>query len=289
MGSDVLVAPGHLISTEEGFMNGHGTISINGHLYSTVAGIVEKINKLVRVTPLKCRYLGDIGDVVIGRISEVGQKKWKVDIGSHQDASLQLSAINLPGGIQRRKQESDARQMRTFFTEGEIVCAEVQIVHQNDSISIHTRNYKYGKLCTGTLVNVPPSLIKRSRTYFHSLCGGIEIIIGLNGWIWVGKQRKCAEMENTDVSMEFEDLEQIYANVVEEVDDQLRLDIVRIVNCIYALEKEFCFIGFESISSAYYISLKEKIDVYSLLSSTSSKYLAEKVKEELMAKSKSQE
>ena len=284
MGSEVIVAPGHLISTEEGFMRGHGTILLNGSLYATVAGVVEKINKLVCVNPLKCRYLGDIGDVVIGRISEVGQKRWKVDVGSHQDATLQLSAINLPGGIQRRKQESDERQMRSFYSEGEIVCAEVQLVHQNDSISVHTRNYKYGKLCTGTLINVSPSLVKRSRSYFHSLAGNIEIIIGLNGFIWVGKLRKWAEMENLDTAMDTDILEQIYANVVENVDDEMRVNIARIVNCISALEKEFCFICYESISTAYFVSLRERMDVFSILDVTNTKCLVEKVKEELSLK-----
>lgn len=32
-----------------------------------------------------------------------------------------LSSINLPGGIQRRKSENDELQMRSFFSEGEIL------------------------------------------------------------------------------------------------------------------------------------------------------------------------
>ena len=266
MGQELIVTPGKLISTEEGFMRGHGTVLVNGSLYATVAGVVEKINKLVCVTPLKSRYLGDIGDVVIGRITEVGQKKWKVDVGSYRDATLQLSAITLPGGIQRRKQESDERQMRSFFNDGELVCAEVQLLHQNDSISIHTRNYKYGKLCTGTLVTVTSSLIKRSRTYFHSICPGIEIIIGLNGMIWIGKQRKLAEMQGSDMNIEqMEELEEIYSNVVEPVDEEFRQNVARIANCIYLLEREFCFISIESIKEAFLTTKREGIEVHSIL------------------------
>lgn len=44
------------------------------------------------------RYTGDVGDVVIGRITEVGNKRWKVDVNAKQDAVLLLSSINLPGG-----------------------------------------------------------------------------------------------------------------------------------------------------------------------------------------------
>ena len=36
----------------------------------------------------------------MGRIIELGPKRWKVDIKGRQDAVLLLSSINLPGGIQ---------------------------------------------------------------------------------------------------------------------------------------------------------------------------------------------
>jgi len=46
-------------------------------LYASVAGVVERINKLVCVRALKTRYSGEVGDVVVGRIKEVQQKRWK--------------------------------------------------------------------------------------------------------------------------------------------------------------------------------------------------------------------
>ena len=54
---------------------------------------------MISVVPLRSRYSGDVGDVVIGRISEVGNNRWKVDVNAKQDAVLLLSSINLPGGI----------------------------------------------------------------------------------------------------------------------------------------------------------------------------------------------
>ena len=78
--------------------------------------------------PLPCRYGPELGDVVIGRVTEastvaapvqysavacqqqrcpthfwglqVANKRWKVSLGAKQDAALQLSAVNLPGGVQ---------------------------------------------------------------------------------------------------------------------------------------------------------------------------------------------
>ena len=35
---------------------------------------------------------------MVGRILEVGQRRWKVDTKSKLDSVLMLSAVNLPGG-----------------------------------------------------------------------------------------------------------------------------------------------------------------------------------------------
>lgn len=69
-------------------------------MIASVSGTVERINKLISVRPLQCRFIGEIGDVVIGRITEVGIKRWRVDLNSRQDGVLLLNSIQLPGGVQ---------------------------------------------------------------------------------------------------------------------------------------------------------------------------------------------
>ena len=66
------------------------------------------------------RYTPEVGDLVIGRIGEVGSSRWKVEANARQDAVLMLSSVNLPGGVQRRKIESDALKMREFLAEGDV-------------------------------------------------------------------------------------------------------------------------------------------------------------------------
>lgn len=77
---------------------GHGTYEENSNLISSVAGVREQVNNLISIRPLKSRYNGEIGDVIVGRITEVQQKRWKVETNSRLDSVLLLSSVNLPGG-----------------------------------------------------------------------------------------------------------------------------------------------------------------------------------------------
>ena len=88
--------PGQIIDgvrSTDGFLKGHGTQVSDGFLRSTVSGVIERVNKLVSVKALKAKYNPETGDVVIGRIIMIAQKRWRVDINSRQDAVLQLSSV----------------------------------------------------------------------------------------------------------------------------------------------------------------------------------------------------
>jgi exosome complex component RRP4 len=177
---------GEPIPAEPGFLRGHGTlVRPDGALVATVAGVVERVNKLISVRPLRSRYVGEVGDVLVGRVLEVGQKRWKVDVGGRPDAVLMLSSINLPGGEQRRRTAEDQLNMRHFFVEHDLVSAEVQAFFQDGSMSLHTRSLMYGKLRDGTLVAVTPTLMKRLKQHFHAFDFGVHAIFGMNGSVWL--------------------------------------------------------------------------------------------------------
>uniref|UniRef100_A0A2K6KSI0 Exosome component 2 n=2 Tax=Rhinopithecus TaxID=542827 RepID=A0A2K6KSI0_RHIBE len=150
-----LVVPGDTITTDTGFMRGHGTYMGEEKLIASVAGSVERVNKLICVKALKTRYIGEVGDIVVGRITE------------------------------RRRSAEDELAMRGFLQEGDLISAEVQAVFSDGAVSLHTRSLKYGKLGQGVLVQVSPSLVKRQKTHFHDLPCGASVILGNNGFIWI--------------------------------------------------------------------------------------------------------
>jgi exosome complex component RRP4 len=141
-----LVSPGDIITRDVGFMRGHGTYMAGGDASSTsavltasVAGVVQRVNKLISVTPLKTKYQCEIGDVIVGRITEVQQRRWKADINARLDAALLLSSVNLMGGELRRRSEQDELAMRKYLVEGDLISAEVQNLYNDGSCTLHTR------------------------------------------------------------------------------------------------------------------------------------------------------
>ncbi|BFZ20113.1 hypothetical protein BsWGS_23152 [Bradybaena similaris] len=219
-----IVTPGDIITADTGFMRGHGTYMDDDRLHASVAGTVERVNRLISVRPLKTRYNGEIGDVVIGRVIEVAQKRWRVETHSRMDSVLMLSSVNLPGGELRRRSEEDEKMMRLYLKEGDVISAEVQNVMSDGCLSLHTRSLKYGKLGQGILVKVPPSLILRRKTHFHNLPVGAAIILGNNGYIWISPTEH-EEEEKTGG----------YETNLQPVAYTDRENIARLRNCILAL------------------------------------------------------
>lgn len=118
--------------------------------------------------------------------------------------------------------------MRTFFQEGDLLVAEVQAFFADGAMSLHTRSLKYGKvrpvlydrgradpcfqLRNGMLVIVPPSLIVRLKSHFNSLPCGVDLIIGLNGYIWVSKTvAKALKMDGEEIGFGEESGEGVYS------------------------------------------------------------------------------
>ncbi|KAG8509483.1 Exosome complex component RRP4, partial [Galemys pyrenaicus] len=252
-----LVVPGDTITTDTGFMRGHGTYMGEEKLIASVAGSVERVNKLICVKALKTRYNGEVGDIVVGRITEVQQKRWKVETNSRLDSVLLLSSMNLPGGELRRRSAEDELAMRGFLQEGDLISAEVQAVFSDGAVSLHTRSLKYGKvswaltpelLGQGVLVQVSPSLVKRQKTHFHDLPCGASVILGNNGFIWIYPTPEHKE----------EDAGGFVANL-EPVSLADREVISRLRNCIVSLVAQRMMLYDTSILYCYEASLPHQL------------------------------
>lgn len=226
---------------QQNMLSGHGTFIEQDRILSSVSGFVTRMNKLVSVHAPSQRYFAEVGDIVVGRVEQVAEKRWRVNVNGAKHAVLLLASVNLPGGVQRRRTEQDQLSMRELFKENDLISAEVQKIHHKDhTISLHTRTEKYGKLSNGLLVVVEQRLVKRVQQHFVQLECGVSLILGINGYIWVG-------MGSSDG------------------DDDIRDKMCRVRNCIVALNRCFMMIFPENIVRAFDESLVLGLDAKDIL------------------------
>jgi exosome complex component RRP4 len=245
-----LVVPGQPITSEAGFLRGHGCYLVENEndasdtssavLKASVAGQIERVNRLISVRSLNSRYRGEIGDLVIGRVVAVDSKRWRVDIAGQKEAVLQLSSITLPGGVQRMRTYEDQLQMRSLFEVGDLISAEIQNINSEGVVFLHSRSLKYGKLENGQFVSVPPNLIKRLPQHYLSLPCKMDIILGKNGYLWLSRTIPEAWQEEAGHVDELTPLAETLQNIkvrhaqtpftIEE-----RLKAARLCNCIKVL------------------------------------------------------
>ena len=275
---------------------GHGTFVSppTRSIVATVAGTIQITNKLLSVRPLRARYTPEIGDLVVGRIVEVWRptstlhphvpdqsltysspqvqsKRWRVDLSAPLLASLPLSAINLPGGILRKRTSTDELQIRTFFSEGDLLVAEVQSIHQDGSASLHTRSLKYGKLRNGVFLSVSGSgggggVIRARRQVWTVDTGNgggeVDIVLGVNGYIWIAKHvsPEIATDQVTITRMEESVKTSIYSSQNDSIDPKTRREIARIAGSIRALVEAGIQVDGEMVMRAYDASLELDLD-----------------------------
>jgi len=185
-----------------------------------------------------------------------------VDVAAPLLASLPLSSINLPGGILRRRTAVDELNIRTFFTEGDLVVAEVQSIYGDGSASLHTRSLKYGKLRNGYFMAVSGTGggggVVRSRRQIWTLRtanggGDVDVVLGVNGYIWIAKHVEPA-VQGKDVSitrLEESVSSSIYSSQNDEIDGPTRREIARLTGCIKALTEAATRVDEELVMKAY--------------------------------------
>ncbi|CAH8542570.1 unnamed protein product [Schistosoma turkestanicum] len=236
-------------------VNPHTSPSVNGdpgiqasNIHTSLTGRVRIVNKLVYVEPPKARYSGNVGDTVVGRIVEVEQRRWRVDLNSALLANLALANVKLPGGELRRKSEDDERAMRSFMKEGDLIVAEVHEVYKDGTLQLHMPGTRTGKLGGGCLLRIPPSLIKRQKIHRHRLAIpridtldgpitsasndviSVGLILGCNGYVWTGPARAM------DIGLGLSAPVEADLSAVNEMEILAeRIAVCRVRNCILAL------------------------------------------------------
>lgn len=262
-----ILTPGQTVTEDPQWMRGHGTFASDTSVLirSTLAGTLQKTNKLLSIVPLRARYTPEIGDLVIGRIVEVQSRRWKVDVAAPLLANLLLSSINLPGGILRKRTAVDELNIRSYFSEGDLLIAEVQALFQDGSASLHTRSLRYGKLRNGSFMSVSGTgggagVVRAKRQIFTLQTvrrgGQVDVVLGVNGYIFISQHVEEKKEEIGVNNLEAMASASMYSSQNDDITAETRREIGRVSGCIRALMEGGVKVEEDNVRRAYDAALE---------------------------------
>jgi exosome complex component RRP4 len=163
----------------------------------------------------------------------------------------------------------DELNIRTFFSEGDLLVAEVQSIHQDGSAALHTRSLKYGKLRNGYFMAVAGAGgggtgrkggVARSRRQVFTVNTGrgggeVDVVLGVNGYVWIAKHeepKKEVGINRLEESVSTE----IYSSQNDAIAPETRREIARVAGCVRALIEAGKRVDEEMIVRAYEASLE---------------------------------
>ncbi len=174
-----VVAPGELLADGDHQL-GENAYRIGTQIFSACIGLLEVDGNRVFVVPLKGGYLPRVGDLVAGRIVDIGLSGWSVDILAPYPAMLPASETPGPRGPRRR-------DLSETFDVGDMVLAQVLVFDRTRDPLLTIKGPGLGKVATGRVVEISaakiPRLIGRKGSMISMLKRetGCQITVGQNG------------------------------------------------------------------------------------------------------------
>ncbi len=179
-----LVTPGDLLA-EGNYLAGGNTYKENNKIYATRVGLVDYDKKGLYVVALKAFYVPNVGDLVIGKVVDVGFGSWTLDINAPYLAILRASdALNRPF----RPQQDD---LPLIFDVGDLILAEIVAYDRTRDPLLTIREEGLGKITKGQITEITPTKIPRVIGRKGSMINmlkketGCQITVGQNGLILV--------------------------------------------------------------------------------------------------------
>ena len=178
-----VVAPGELLA-EGDHVLGDNSFRAGTRIFSACVGIFEVDGNRVTVVPLKGGYFPRVGDLVGGRIVDIGLSGWTVDIRGPYEAMLPASETPGPRGPRRR-------DLSESFDVGDMVLCQVLAFDRTRDPLLTTKGPGLGKIGTGRVVEISaakiPRLIGRKGSMISMLKQetNCQITVGQNGVVMV--------------------------------------------------------------------------------------------------------
>ena len=203
--SGSIVLPGDVIA-EGNYRINEGVSKIDDKYVSLYLGMlrIKKGNNL-SVIPFKHIYIPQVGDIVVGKVRDVGVTSWLIDINSPYPAVLQLSeALSRPIDVTKV-------DLRQYLDIGDVIVAKVIEFDYLRDPMLTIKESRLGRVTEGLLLEFQPFLVYKVLESRLRLIEDVksklkcDIIVGKNGRVVVmGAKSKLLRVVDV-LTMIFED------------------------------------------------------------------------------------
>jgi exosome complex component RRP4 len=183
-----IVIPGEVIVKGNDYLPGEGTEKKGEEIIAIKYGLVEEVERLIKIIPLSGIYNPRRGNVVIGKVENINFNGWNINIGAPE--STFLSLMEVPGYVNKN-------ELDDVMDIGDMVVAKIWGVNRR-GIDLSIKSRGLGKIDKGIIIKINPNKVPRIIGKEGSMIKLIKektdcnITVGQNGLIWI----KGNEIEN---------------------------------------------------------------------------------------------
>lgn len=177
-----IVVPGEVLAASLDFLPSSGTYRDKEKIMSLYVGLTSVNGRVIRVIPLRGRYLPKRDDLVIGKIMDMTFSNWFIDMNC---ANIGVLSVREIGEFVER-----GADLADYFSYGDYLVAKISKVTRS-SVDLSMRGPGLRKLGPGKLIMVDSSKVPRVIGKQGSMITLIKektncrIVVGQNGTIWI--------------------------------------------------------------------------------------------------------
>ena len=179
-----IVVPGEIIATGLDYLPAGFVFREGDNLISSRLGLVSINGRFIKVVPLTGDYIPKRGDLIIGKVVDIGINGWRIDMGWSCEANLSLKDAT----SEFIEKGSD---LTKYFDYGDYIMAEIYNVIGSKLIDLTMKGPGLRKLGPGRVIHVNsakvPRIIGKQGSMISMIkdATGCRISVGQNGTVWI--------------------------------------------------------------------------------------------------------
>lgn len=186
-----IVVPGEILAEGMDYLPAGDVFREKDNLISLKVGLINLNGRIVKVIPLSGKYIPKKGDLVIGKVVDVGLFGWRVDFGWAYEATISLRDIE-----DYLDRDYD---LTKYYNLGDYVISQITRVSGSKIIDLSMKGPGLRKLGPGRLIHVAPAKVPRiigkqgSMVSLIKEATNCKLSVGQNGIVWISGEEPKKE------------------------------------------------------------------------------------------------